>query len=435
MLIKYFILVLFLLIAANTAFAQQYWLPQSCPTTKILYRIIFVDTLFGWASGDSGAVIHTTDGGHYWAIQQLGATDVVDDMYFLDRQNGWALTNDYLTNGTHFYKTTNGGSNWGPDFNPDTNAYFLSVYYRDINTGYVGGRYGDIYRTTTGGASWLKCTIDSALFTNYPVRRIKFYNSSLGYACGGLIDIAGAVWSTSDVGLTWKETVISPEPDYDMWIYDSQRVIFVGGDFEYGTSVITSGNHGIDFKYDTIGCRGVGRAITFRTPSEAWIPLSNSQLWGVNLDSGAVDRWFTVPAPDSTYVIDATFRSPTFGWAVGYVLHNGFVFTGALMKYNASIIGISESHNMIPDNFELFQNYPNPFNPSTTIKYYVPKPSDVEIEFFDAAGRQVKTIREPGASRGYHSIVFNGSDLSSGIYFYRMTAGEYSAAKKMALIK
>jgi len=117
------------------------------------------------------------------------------------------------------------------------------------------------------------------------------------------------------------------------------------------------------------------------------------------------------------------------------VLHSGFTFTGALMKYNASIIGIVNGQNNSPENFVLYQNFPNPFNPSTTIKYYLPRASEVEIKFFDAAGRQVNSVHMNNVSAGYHSLMFDGGGLASGVYFYNVRSGEYSVFKKMVLIK
>jgi hypothetical protein len=85
--------------------------------------------------------------------------------------------------------------------------------------------------------------------------------------------------------------------------------------------------------------------------------------------------------------------------------------------------------------FVLDQNYPNPFNPSTIIKYELPKESFVTIKLYDLLGREIKTLVNEDKPAGSYSFTFNGSDLSSGVYFYRMQAGDFLQTKKLILLK
>jgi hypothetical protein len=89
----------------------------------------------------------------------------------------------------------------------------------------------------------------------------------------------------------------------------------------------------------------------------------------------------------------------------------------------------------VPAEFVLSQNYPNPFNPSTRINYFVPQESFVSIKVYDFLGREVMTLVNETKSVGSYEIVFDASDLPSGTYFYTMIAGNYSATKKMILLK
>ncbi len=95
----------------------------------------------------------------------------------------------------------------------------------------------------------------------------------------------------------------------------------------------------------------------------------------------------------------------------------------------------------VPNGYSLYQNYPNPFNPSTTIKYSIPKSGLVTIKVFDMLGREVATLVNANESAGYHSVVFNALQnsnrlkLTSGIYFYRIYAGNFTATKKIILMK
>jgi len=106
-------------------------------------------------------------------------------------------------------------------------------------------------------------------------------------------------------------------------------------------------------------------------------------------------------------------------------------FNGNFEYFNLSnevVIGV-------PEKFELSQNYPNPFNPSTKINYNLPDDGMVSIKIFDMSGKEVMSLVNEVKTAGYYSVSFNGSNLSSGNYFYRINAGEFSATKKMMLVK
>ena len=85
--------------------------------------------------------------------------------------------------------------------------------------------------------------------------------------------------------------------------------------------------------------------------------------------------------------------------------------------------------------FKLRQNYPNPFNPSTTIKYELPRASQVSLKVYDILGREVSVLVNEKKDAGAYEVKFNGSNLASGMYFYRLRAGDYVAVKKLLLMK
>jgi len=94
----------------------------------------------------------------------------------------------------------------------------------------------------------------------------------------------------------------------------------------------------------------------------------------------------------------------------------------------------------IPENYSLSQNYPNPFNPSTVISYSIPKRSDVTISILNLLGRNLKTIVNKNQPAGKHEINWDGTDQSgravaSGVYFYQISSGDYTASKKMIMLK
>ena len=91
--------------------------------------------------------------------------------------------------------------------------------------------------------------------------------------------------------------------------------------------------------------------------------------------------------------------------------------------------------NIFLTNFFLSQNYPNPFNPTTTINYSVPRTSFVTIKVYDALGREIETLVNSGKIVGNYSVRFNANKLSSGVYFYRMQAGDFVQTKKLIMLK
>ena len=108
------------------------------------------------------------------------------------------------------------------------------------------------------------------------------------------------------------------------------------------------------------------------------------------------------------------------------------------IDYNGNYEYFSLNSDVIiatPKNFFLGQNYPNPFNPSTVINYNIPQDSYVKIKLYDNTGREVRTLLSEFISAGYYTINFNVSDLASGIYFYNINAGEYTATNKMMLVR
>ncbi len=93
----------------------------------------------------------------------------------------------------------------------------------------------------------------------------------------------------------------------------------------------------------------------------------------------------------------------------------------------------SEDHHL--KEFKLYQNFPNPFNPLTTINFYLPKTEEVAIEIFNSLGQKIESILNNKMTQGSHSVIINGSNFSSGIYYYKITAGHFREVKKMVILK
>ena len=103
--------------------------------------------------------------------------------------------------------------------------------------------------------------------------------------------------------------------------------------------------------------------------------------------------------------------------------------------YSGNIAQIISNNNQTPDRYVLGQNYPNPFNPSTKINFSIPKAGLVSLKVYDMLGREVKTLVADQLSAGEFAVDFDGSNLSSGTYFYRLQVGDFVEVKKMVLLK
>ncbi len=123
----------------------------------------------------------------------------------------------------------------------------------------------------------------------------------------------------------------------------------------------------------------------------------------------------------------------------GTVVENKFVIFigtdgGGLYQYSENVSS-SAKLKPAPEIYNLFQNYPNPFNPETKIKYGIPKSGPVVLTLMDILGREIKTLVNEFQNAGIHEINFNAGGLSSGIYFYKITCGNFTSVKKMILLR
>jgi hypothetical protein len=106
----------------------------------------------------------------------------------------------------------------------------------------------------------------------------------------------------------------------------------------------------------------------------------------------------------------------------------------ATIKYNSGVTPVKNESSLL-NQFTLEQNYPNPFNPKTVISYQLPVSGNVTLKVYDLLGREVATLVDEYRVAGRYEIEFNASELSSGIYFYKLQAGKYAETKKMILLR
>jgi hypothetical protein len=136
-------------------------------------------------------------------------------------------------------------------------------------------------------------------------------------------------------------------------------------------------------------------------------------------------------ASGTNYGVRGTVGQPGIGTTAGdsYQASLGYWYNPG-----TTVTAIDEGAST-PRVFALDQNYPNPFNPSTTIRFSVPKSSHVTLAVYDIAGRLVTSLVDEEMAPGVHEAVFEAGDIASGVYFYRIRAGEYTQTRKLVLLK
>ena len=123
-----------------------------------------------------------------------------------------------------------------------------------------------------------------------------------------------------------------------------------------------------------------------------------------------------------------------FGGSKTYI-SSGLTPTHAVYSYYPYTSSVESKKNIIPEHFMLSQNYPNPFNPSTTIHYSIPEQSHVTIKVFDVRGRELATLVNGQQPKGNFEIEFDATELTSGVYFYKIQTGDFVDTKKMILLR
>jgi hypothetical protein len=121
-------------------------------------------------------------------------------------------------------------------------------------------------------------------------------------------------------------------------------------------------------------------------------------------------------------------------YVTGYSENTSGNYDFATIKYTQGLI-LGRNTNEIPTEFKLYQNYPNPFNPAANIKFDISKDADIKIAVYDILGREVQVLAEEFKPAGSYEVNFDASALSSGTYFYKITAGSFTDIKKMVLIR
>ena len=157
----------------------------------------------------------------------------------------------------------------------------------------------------------------------------------------------------------------------------------------------------------------------------------------IRYNSAGVEQWvarYNGPGngDDEAYSIalDGAGNVYVTGWSYGSGTYEDY----CTIKYSQGV-GIKKISTEIPSLFSLSQNYPNPFNPITKIRFDLPKNVNVKLTIYDMLGREVETIVNEQLNAGSYEVNWDGTKYTSGVYYYRLNAGEFVETKKMILVK
>jgi photosystem II stability/assembly factor-like uncharacterized protein len=276
----------------------------------------------------------------------------------------------------------------------------------DTGTVFGAALFGSrgLHRTTDNGWTWSRVGLDSVHVTSLATGK-----RGEMIACS----YQNRVYISLDYGDTWK--ALRTQTSYPkVAITPGGRLIYSSSDTLYRS--LDSGRTWIPRRLGTsgepyyqVGVGPKGELFASTWPS-SWLSTDEGATWS------------------------PVFRAVS--WFVSFD-NGGDVWTGAdSMLFRGKIIttGILPG-GLVPQQALLHQNYPNPFNPSTTIRYELPKSSEVRVSVYDMLGREVSVLENERREAGFHEVKFDGSNLASGVYFYRMQAGSFAETKRLILLR
>ncbi len=378
----------------------------------------------------------------------------------------WSLAKDLsgnvyagsLTSTSMLYKTTNQGMNWvsltggngqtifgiavdssGNIFAANFSAGLLKSTNAGLNwttmpTGSFGssslnavacGKNGHVY-VGTNGAGFYRSTDNGSTFTPSSLTGVQVitiavnkYNSAIVYA-GVTSTTAGpnGFYRSTDYGQNFSSNLNPNKNIYGIHQTSSTDIFTVstttGGPFDMST------NAGLNWVTVTTGyvARGITQGDLI---SHIYISGNGGVFYSTNGGQNFANDFITSSATP--------------------ILKSGnYLYTGLSGSSNGGVwvrtfpLGIQNTGE-IADKFSLSQNYPNPFNPVTSIKFQIPAAGFVELKIFDVLGREISTPVNEELNPGTYEIEWDASAYPSGVYYYKLTAGDYIQTKKMVLIK
>jgi hypothetical protein len=264
-----------------------------------------------------------------------------------------------------------------------------------------------------------------------------------GYILGGNSSSLGGVWlikTNSEGDTSWTKTFNLPgisEEQGECIIEATNGFLICGNDWDNGFLIKTD-NYG-----DTLWSKTRDSEHHTVLYPDIYKTLEGNYFLGANLISHE-----GMPRPGRYGVVSMIDDNGNYLWdrelekiatisSVIQTSDGAYLALGweGLTKLVQTSSAIETTGYNITEEFNLYKNYPNPFNPSTTIEFDLPKSSNVKIEVYNIAGQKIQTLLNKKMSAGSHKVDFNAENLSSGVYFYKIEAGEFQDVKKMILLR
>ena len=422
---------------------------------------------YGAGEDDMYIIKINPDGSQAWAYTYGG--DGTDNAYDIKRTRdncyivaGWSNSFSEYTSKFELMKISASGEfMWRHDYGPDTSANYGFSVCQVSDGGFI--LVGKVYCRTIYGYDWdvyvIKTDEAGNLQNEYQIVKANSQGCFRVIATqdGGAMAVRGVgsfwiakldasgdtSWTRSYGGVSDCNSIIQladggyaafGNRDMGYGIEDQFRLIrldsagniiwerFYGGnDPDEGYCVQETYDHGFIM---------VGQMYPEGEPNDISVVRADSlgnQLWRTHFGTPLNDFGCAVQCtPDSGYVVLGRIPDSTGTLYDLYVVRLG---TDTLFT------GIESDFEPLPRTVTLAQNYPNPFNPATIIEYNLPRTTVVQIDIFDILGRKIEALVNTERPAGSHSVVWDGSEKPSGVYFYRLKAGEYSETRKMLLVK
>ncbi len=362
-----------------------------------------------------------------------------------------------------FLKTTDGGKNWSSwGVLPDSTYYVIGIAFKDSATGFVttamthAVEKAGILKTTNGGRSWSHMAVPDSVAQ---LASMRFANSTTGFAVGyrmGPSRFTGVILRTTDGGDHWASQVYAPVDNFTgVWCTDASTA-FASGVTPDGDGVIYKTTDGgalwssIAGPADSTIFQGICFSPGGHTGFVYGVQFTDS-VWGAyasrSTDGGSQWRPTALPDAPPVFLAGGTMLDDRNGYLVG-----GYQNGSAVIFHttNGGVTSVASPGNRQVTRCELLPNYPNPFNPTTTIRYVLPDRAAVTMTVWNTLGQQVALLQEGVQDAGHHEVRFNGSDLPSGVFLYRLAvrsvddittggtsgvAGAFTATGKCLLVK
>lgn len=360
-----------------------------------------------FASTGSGAFRSTNSGIRWQLIKGLPYPHYANNFAFSE-------TNVYACDLGKVYKSSNDGQNWTSISNGLNNL--ASIYAIAVHENYLfAGTYANgMYRSTNNGESWSSVNngLDGSSIWEILINNGKIY-----------IATSQGVFYSDDMGDIW----IRYSPSYYVQSIAIQENIFFAGT---GSGLWVTTNNGVNWFSNSNGLP-VNISINDLVVHGQYVFAGLGQWDGeVYLSTNNGVNWIKKNQGFNNFI-------PTVH---SLCITNGFIYaaTDGLSVWKRSItdiVGIEQISGSVPMDFMLKQNYPNPFNPMTNIEFSIPQPGNVRLDVYDVSGKLVESLLNKNLSTGSYNVAWNASRFSSGIYFYKLTAGNFVQTKKMMLVK